>query len=282
MMQNNNNYVQKYSDPSEVPHLQFPPLSNNNSFNFNEFNTHVINNNNNNPSMRMNNFSLNNNLYQDTGKEENKNPFMNQNRNNNNNFNINKNNPYPNVFSFQNMNNNINNQNQIPNPFSIQNDNNINNQINMNNSGNNYMNHEGMNNSNNNISNPFNHLNQNSANKNINMNRINNMNNNININGSNNFNNGINYRPIKIGNIFNNDEINFIINSSNEEFKKRSDPLTKSIIQRLKNVLKGEWVVFACVDGLKGYDLSVSVDDENKLISFIIDNFRFQIIKISD
>ena len=134
----------------------------------------------------------------------------------------------------------------------------------------------------NNISNPFNHLNQNSANKNINMNRINNMNNNININGSNNFNNGINYRPIKIGNIFNNDEINFIINSSNEEFKKRSDPLTKSIIQRLKNVLKGEWVVFACVDGLKGYDLSVSVDDENKLISFIIDNFRFQIIKISD
>ena len=117
---------------------------------------------------------------------------------------------------------------------------------------------------------------------NINNNMNDNINNNINININNNINNNMNYRIIKVGNIFNNEEVNFIINSSYEEFKKRSDPLSKSIIQRLKNLLKGNWVVFICLDGLKGYDLSVSIDDENKLISFVIENFRFQIIKISD
>ena len=54
------------------------------------------------------------------------------------------------------------------------------------------------------------------------------------------------------------------------------------LIQRIKNMLGGDWVVFICVDGLKGYDLSVSCNDENRLISFVMNNFRFQIIKIAD
>ena len=140
-----------------------------------------------------------------------------------------------------------------------------------------------MNNMNNNQLNQFRpNNNYNNNNMNINNNMNDNINNNINININNNINNNMNYRIIKVGNIFNNEEVNFIINSSYEEFKKRSDPLSKSIIQRLKNLLKGNWVVFICLDGLKGYDLSVSIDDENKLISFVIENFRFQIIKISD
>ena len=165
---------------------------------------------------------------------------------------------------------------------------------------------------NNNINNNFNNnINANNFNNNINrINNINNINkpqhiinpflihnqnnqnsiNNINVQNIPNFNyinnenslNKINYRLIRCGKKFNNNDVNIIINSSNEELKRGSDPLSKCIIQRIKNLLGGNWVVFVCVNGLKGYDLSVSVDDENKLISFIIDNFRFQIIKISD
>ena len=119
-----------------------------------------------------------------------------------------------------------------------------------------------------------------------NQNSINNINNqNIpNFNYINNENslNKINYRLIRCGKKFNNNDVNIIINSSNEELKRGSDPLSKCIIQRIKNLLGGNWVVFVCVNGLKGYDLSVSVEDENRLISFIIDNFKFQIIKIGD
>ena len=130
------------------------------------------------------------------------------------------------------------------------------------------------------IINPFLIHNQN------NQNSINNINNqNIpNFNYINNENslNKINYRLIRCGKKFNNNDVNIIINSSNEELKRGSDPLSKCIIQRIKNLLGGNWVVFVCVNGLKGYDLSVSVEDENRLISFIIDNFKFQIIKIGN
>ena len=126
---------------------------------------------------------------------------------------------------------------------------------------------------------------------NNNMNNINNMNipeyiinyiNNNNINNLNSLNNNNDFHLIRCGKKFNNNDINLIINSSYEELNRKGDPLSKSIIQRIKNLLGGNWVVFICVVGLKGYDLSVSVDDEDRLISFIIKNFKFQIIKISD
>ena len=139
------------------------------------------------------------------------------------------------------------------------------------------------------ISNPFRIHNQNQNQNNINIigqnsqniNYINN--NNINnLNSLNILNNNNDFHLIRCGKKFNNNDINLIINSSYEELNRKGDPLSKSIIQRIKNLLGGNWVVFICVVGLKGYDLSVSVDDEDRLISFIIKNFKFQIIKISD
>ena len=139
------------------------------------------------------------------------------------------------------------------------------------------------------ISNPFRIHNQNQNQNNINIigqnsQNINYINNNINnLNSLNILNNNNNdFHLIRCGKKFNNNDINLIINSSYEELNRKGDPLSKSIIQRIKNLLGGNWVVFICVVGLKGYDLSVSVDDEDRLISFIIKNFKFQIIKISD
>ena len=135
------------------------------------------------------------------------------------------------------------------------------------------------------ISNPFRNHNQNQNQNNINIigqnsQNINYINNNI--NNLNSLNNNNDFHLIRCGKKFNNNDINLIINSSYEELNRKGDPLSKSIIQRIKNLLGGNWVVFICVVGLKGYDLSVSVDDEDRLISFIIKNFKFQIIKISD
>ena len=135
------------------------------------------------------------------------------------------------------------------------------------------------------ISNPFRIHNQNQNQNNINIigqnsQNINYINNNI--NNLNSLNNNNDFHLIRCGKKFNNNDINLIINSSYEELNRKGDPLSKSIIQRIKNLLGGNWVVFICVVGLKGYDLSVSVDDEDRLISFIIKNFKFQIIKISD
>ena len=76
------------------------------------------------------------------------------------------------------------------------------------------------------------------------------------------------YTLITCGNKFSTNDLNIIIDSSYEELIRKKNPLSKYIIQRIKNILGGDWVVFICVDGLKGYDLSVSCNDENRLISF--------------
>ena len=207
-------------------------------------------------------------------------------------------NPFSNMGNLisYNMNNNLNNINT--------NMNNINNNIygnNMNNNTNNNINNNniGFNLNPNNINNPqyFNINRENNPfgipNPNINRNNTiimnqnipnyNYINNGINqINQINNSINNINYRIIKCGNKFSNNDINDIIITCNQGYKGREDPLSKWIIQRIKAKLGGDWVVFICAIGLKGYDLSVSLDDENRFISFIIDNFKFQIIKIKD
>ena len=207
-------------------------------------------------------------------------------------------NPFSNMGNLisYNMNNNLNNINT--------NMNNINNNIygnNMNNNTNNNINNNNIrfNINTNNINNPqyFNINRENNPfgipNPNINRNNTiimnqnipnyNFINNGINqINQINNSINNINYRIIKCGNKFSNNDINDIIITCNQGYKGREDPLSKWIIQRIKAKLGGDWVVFICAIGLKGYDLSVSLDDENRFISFIIDNFKFQIIKIKD
>ena len=99
-------------------------------------------------------------------------------------------------------------------------------------------------------------------------------------NQGNNYN--FNIFPIQIGKGLNNNEINIIINSSCEALGNRDDPLSKGVIKRIKNIIGGDWVVFCNVEGIKGYDLSVSTDDGSKLCSFLLDNFKFQVIKIRD
>ena len=94
--------------------------------------------------------------------------------------------------------------------------------------------------------------------------------------------NNLDIKKVHKGNYFTEEEANFILNNSYKCLKNRDDPLSQSIIKTIKDSMGGDWVVFVCANGLKGYDLSVSVDDENKLLVFIIDNFRFQIIKIKD
>ena len=221
---------------------------------FNPLNINFKNNNTVNPFSNMGNlvsYNMNNN----------------QNNINNNMINMNNNNIYGN-----NMNNNINNNNNIGYDL---NPNNINNPqyFNINRENNPFGN---PNPNPNQIQNNTNIMNQNILNYNYINNGINQM------NQINNSINNINYRIIKCGNKFSNNDINNIIITCKEGYKGREDPLSKWIIQRIKAILGGDWVVFICAIGLKGYDLSVSLDDENRFISFIMDNFKFQIIKIKD
>ena len=196
---------------------------------------------------------------------------------------------------FPNINNLIsyNSYNYLGNNMINMNNNNVfdNNMNNINNINNNNI---GYNINNNNLNNPqYSNINRENNpfqnhiqnQKNINLMNQNDQNYNFinnNISQINRINNNINYHIIRCGNKFNNNEINIIINSSFEEYRRKKDPLSKWIIQRIKNILGGDWVVFICAIGLKGYDLSVSINDENRYISFIIDNFKFQIIKIKD
>jgi hypothetical protein len=90
------------------------------------------------------------------------------------------------------------------------------------------------------------------------------------------------WKVIARGNEMKNDEVKIITLCVLDAFNRKVDPLSKEIIHRIKQILDGDWVVFACVEGLKGYDLSVSLDNGNRTVSLIVDNFLFQIIKLTD
>ena len=154
-------------------------------------------------------------------------------------------------------------------------------------------------------------FNMNNGNTNLNsMNNMNDMNNNNNMNGNmnnnnnqyNNFNQNQNYQInnneeqniplnnqmnhkieiIRKGKGLRDKEISCIINSACEALNKREDPLSKGIINKLIRRIGGDWVIFASINQLKGYDLSVSTYNSNKIFDFLIDNFRIQAIKIRE
>jgi hypothetical protein len=62
----------------------------------------------------------------------------------------------------------------------------------------------------------------------------------------------------------------------------KEDPLSNGIIKRIKKDLGGEWMVFASIQDLKGYDFSLSIVTGNDFLSFLIDNFRFQVCRLRD
>ena len=144
----------------------------------------------------------------------------------------------------------------------------------------------------NNMSNMNDMNNNNNMNDNMNNNNFqyNNMNQNQNYQMNNNqqqnrpLNNQMNHRIeiIGQGGGLREDEIDCIINSTFEALNKREDPLSKGIINKLIRRIGGDWVIFASINKLKGYDLSVSTYSSNKIFDFMIDNFRIQAIKIGE
>jgi len=73
-----------------------------------------------------------------------------------------------------------------------------------------------------------------------------------------------------------------ITHAANDALRAKEDPLSNGIIKRIKNSLGGEWMVFASVEGLKGYDFSLSIVTGNDFLSFTIENFRFQVCRLRD
>ena len=73
---------------------------------------------------------------------------------------------------------------------------------------------------------------------------------------------------------------NIITRSSYEGLKAREDPLSSGIIKRIKLQIQGEWAAFCFVKGLGGYDYSISLARLCDSVSFTIDTFKFQIIKL--
>lgn len=73
-----------------------------------------------------------------------------------------------------------------------------------------------------------------------------------------------------------------ITHAANDALRAKEDPLSNGIIKRIKSTLGGEWMVFASVEGLKGYDFSLSIVTGNDFLSFTIENFRFQVCRLRD
>ena len=271
------------NNPNFDPSSYIRELNNNNNNN-NDNNNNNYNNNNNNNNYNNNNgfnFEINNiNNINNQGMNNminiNNNLNLNTNNNNNNTNNINNNN---------NLNLNINNNigmnniniNKLPtgNSDNFNNNNNNNDFISSNTNNSNDRNFPYNNIQNINIveRNPFRQI-QNDLSQHIQYQQEQNLEN-LSMNN-------LDIKKVHKGNYFTEEEANFILNNSYKCLKNRDDPLSQSIIKTIKDSMGGDWVVFVCANGLKGYDLSVSVDDENKLLVFIIDNFRFQIIKIKD
>ena len=75
-------------------------------------------------------------------------------------------------------------------------------------------------------------------------------------------------------------EYYIITHSASEALNAKEDPLSNGIIKKIKKQLGGEWMVFASVEGLKGYDFSLSIVTGDDFLSFIIQNFRFQVCRL--
>jgi hypothetical protein len=77
-------------------------------------------------------------------------------------------------------------------------------------------------------------------------------------------------------------EFYVITHSAADALFAKEDPLSNGIIKRIKNQIGGEWMVFASVEGLKGYDFSLSIVTGNDFLSFTIEKFRFQVCRLRD
>ena len=225
-------------------------------------------------SQRGNQFKMNNiNMMEN----DNYNNMPNDNYNNmpNNNYNNIPNNKRNNQINYK---NDLNDNNNFNNNMNYRIGNNMMNNNRFNNDINNFNNSMDINNNMNMMMNANNNFKMVQDNNNFNFMPNNNLPMSGRIQNQNNFNN--NYQILKKGPGLTNQEIQVIINSTCEALNGREEPLSKGIIKRIKTILGGDWVVFAYIDGLKGYDLSVSTYDGDKVISYVVDNFRFEVINL--
>lgn len=84
------------------------------------------------------------------------------------------------------------------------------------------------------------------------------------------------------GNGIDRNEYTTIINSAYTALTQKVDPLSNGIVKLIKQGLGGEWFVFACTEGLKGYDFSLSVVTGSDFLSFKINQFHFQVCRLRD
>ena len=91
-----------------------------------------------------------------------------------------------------------------------------------------------------------------------------------------------NFKLISRGNGIDQREYYIITHAAADALKMKEDPLSNGIIKRIKKDLGGEWMVFASIQDLKGYDFSLSIVTGNDFLSFLIDNFRFQVCRLRD
>ena len=91
-----------------------------------------------------------------------------------------------------------------------------------------------------------------------------------------------NFKLIGRGKGIDEKEYYVITHSASDALNAKEDPLSNGIIKKIKQELGGEWMVFASVEGLKGYDFSLSIVTGNDFLSFTIQNFRFQVCRLRD
>ena len=90
------------------------------------------------------------------------------------------------------------------------------------------------------------------------------------------------YKLISRGSGIDNKEYYVITHSAADALNAKEDPLSNGVVKRIKSQIGGEWMVFASVEGLKGYDFSLSIVTGNDFLSFLIKNFRFQVCRLRD
>ena len=239
---NNNNYSQQQNNFNNNVQQQ-NNFNNNYSVQQNNFNNNYgqqQNNFNNNYSMQQNNF--NNNYGQQQNNFNNNYSMQQNNFNNFNNYN-------QQAMNSNNMNNNINNNSCYPNQNNYNNFNNVNNNFST-------------------VRNPTN-INPNFSQSEQEMT--------LSIHSPPKENN---YRLIKRGQEIGDLEYSSIVAAAKQALNCRDDPLSNGVTRRIKSLIGGEWFVYVCMEGLKGYDFNLSVMQGNEYVSFILGDFHFQVCKL--
>ena len=91
-----------------------------------------------------------------------------------------------------------------------------------------------------------------------------------------------NYQLLKRGQGIDENEFNTIIWAAGDALQKREDPLSDGITRRIKSRIGGEWFAFASVQGLKGFDFSLSIVTGSDFLSFNMNGFQFEVCRLRD